>query len=435
MPIVTRGFLRPSQRVLGANIKAFREKVILYTKLKKNINTFKNVTMARYIKAQERTKNRDTSVGVTAKLFSMPELDVPVKPSTKLLSLNITTNRGTCGALNSRQAQNLQQIITAGYNVRAITVGRKGTDSFAALLPENLVSSVIIETEHAPTTSNVIANLIFEAEDWDVCRVSFTRWVSVARQDWAYVAIPSFERFSATVKGSASMPEVAKGTTNNARLLNALIGMDEEILRAFWEFHVQTTINFAVEENSLSELAARIVAVENQLQNISKLRDWAQTMYNKTRQASVTAELLELTSAAAAMEGIDLEEAQGKARRGSKQTMTHDDRSKWVSQIEKAVIDLRFRVALAESSKEHAMPAEELDTVRARINRFVEWRALVSADETNPPAGTSVEQLRRFLSELPQKWSAEVFASKMDELRRNAPETIGGSVVSALAAK
>jgi F-type H+-transporting ATPase subunit gamma len=59
----------------------------------------------------------------------------------------------------------------------------------------------------------------------------------------------------------------------------------------------------AVSENELSEYAARIVAVEGQMTNIMQLQNKTLYMYNKTRQGSITAALIEILSAISAMEG------------------------------------------------------------------------------------------------------------------------------------
>lgn len=59
----------------------------------------------------------------------------------------------------------------------------------------------------------------------------------------------------------------------------------------------------AVAENELSEQAARLVAVEGQLTNILTLQQRTNYLYNKTRQSSITASLIEILSAMSSLEG------------------------------------------------------------------------------------------------------------------------------------
>ncbi len=70
-----------------------------------------------------------------------------------------------------------------------------------------------------------------------------------------------------------------------------------------YDFHATLNVLNAVCENELSEQAARMVAVEGQLTNIMQLQQKTNSLYNKTRQSSITASLIEILSAMSSLEG------------------------------------------------------------------------------------------------------------------------------------
>merc|ERR1711964_933968 len=84
---------------------------------------------------------------------------------------------------------------------------------------------------------------------------------------------------------------------------NAVLNNEETFVRDYYDFHSTMAVLNAVAENELSEYAARMMAVEGQLTNIQQLQHHTNYLYNKTRQGSITAALIEILSAISAMEG------------------------------------------------------------------------------------------------------------------------------------
>lgn len=77
--------------------------------------------------------------------------------------------------------------------------------------------------------------------------------------------------------------------------------IDADVLQACAEFQLASIIYFAMKENACSEQSARMTAMDNASKNAGEMIDKLQVTYNRTRQAVITKELIEIISGAAAV--------------------------------------------------------------------------------------------------------------------------------------
>ena len=77
---------------------------------------------------------------------------------------------------------------------------------------------------------------------------------------------------------------------------------DAEVLRSFQEFNLASVLYYAMKENATSEQSSRMTAMDNATKNAGELINKLTTYYNRTRQAVITTELIEIISGAAALE-------------------------------------------------------------------------------------------------------------------------------------
>lgn len=286
---------------MSGKLRIYKEKLDGYKKFYGLVKTIKMVTLAKYRQTMPRVKTRDASLRYTDKAFAAPFDEVQVKANAKgtLLYVPITTNRGSCGALNSNMIKYIDDVI--GANTKLMPIGKKGGDAIVRLYPGELVHGIINDMKqpmHFAFASYIFENAL-TVPNLERMQIIYTRYVSSGIQRMSCFNIPVFEDWLAKLNDAAS----TENDKERYAFANALLNSEESLVRDFYEFHATLAILNAVNENELSEYAARIVAVEGQLTNIQQLQSSTQQLYNKTRQGSITASLIEIISAMNAMEG------------------------------------------------------------------------------------------------------------------------------------
>jgi F-type H+-transporting ATPase subunit gamma len=257
--------------------------------------------MAKYRLALSRVKTRDSTLRYTEKLFHQDfEEEAVIKGAQQtLLYVPITSNRGSCGALNSNTFKYVETILSK--NTKLMPIGKKGNDSLSKLFPKEFTFSIINDMKQPMHFG--FATYIFDCMNTvpnvERTQILFTRYISAGIQRNAVYNIPVFDKWLEKISVSASTENDKK----NYLFANAVLNLDDAVIRDFYDFHSTLAILNAVSENELSEYAARIVAVEGQLTNIAQLQARTLYLYNKMRQGSITASLIEILSAMNAMEG------------------------------------------------------------------------------------------------------------------------------------
>jgi len=275
-----------------------------YKKYHQIVKTIKMVTLAKYRQTVTRTRVRDQTLRYTRKVLDGPteSEDKVVANAEQLLYMPITTNRGSCGSLNSVMMNYLAEV--ASPKMRIIAIGKKGLDSLPKLMPDNFDRSIVNDMKQAQSfqfAAYVVDHM--RTVEWDRAQIIFNRFHSASTQKIAVYNIPKYQSWKQKVEDdSAGEGKLAEeGLLQSLPMLTALGEKEEGQVEDFYDFHTALTILNAACENELSEYAARIIAVENQLSNITDLMHKADYIYNKTRKELITAELLEIISAMTAM--------------------------------------------------------------------------------------------------------------------------------------
>jgi F-type H+-transporting ATPase subunit gamma len=206
----------------------------------------------------------------------------------------LTSERGLAGAFNSSIARlaraEAQRLIASGKTVKILTVGKKGRDILRRDLGQAFVAHVDLSAERR--MSYVVAQRIardviarFEADEFDVATIFYNRFQSVISQvPTARQVIPAtFEE-----SGGASM-------------LYDYEPSEEGILTELLPRGVATQIFTALLENAASEQGARMSAMDNATRNAGDMIDRLTVQYNRSRQAAITKELIEIISGAEAV--------------------------------------------------------------------------------------------------------------------------------------
>lgn len=211
----------------------------------------------------------------------------------------MTANRGLCGGFNNniiRSSRNLiRDLLAHDKSVKIYTVGRKGRDSLKREFADHMVGhfdefgrtvSSFSEAEHV--AQGVMAML--DAGDFDVCTLVYANFVSAMTQEVTRQQVIPFP-----------VPEVAEGEESAVSGGYEYEPSDTEILTDLLPRNLAIQIFRALLENGASEQGARMSAMDSASRNAGEMIDKLKTKYNRTRQAQITTELIEIISGAEAL--------------------------------------------------------------------------------------------------------------------------------------
>lgn len=208
----------------------------------------------------------------------------------------MTAERGLCGGFNSNIAklakQHAADLVAAGKTVKIITVGKKGRDSMKRDLGDHYIEHVDLSEVKRIGYSNAqdIAKGVlsrFEAGEFDVATIFYARFINVVSQ------VPTAQQI---------IPASFEATEGDAAATLYDYEPDEEaILADLLPRGVATQIYTALLENGASEQGARMSAMDNATRNAGDMIDKLTIEYNRSRQAVITNELIEIISGAEAL--------------------------------------------------------------------------------------------------------------------------------------
>ena len=208
----------------------------------------------------------------------------------------MTAERGLCGGFNSNIAklakQHAADLVAAGKTVKIITVGKKGRDSMKRDLGDHYIEHVDLSEVKRIGYSNAqdIAKGVlsrFEAGEFDVATIFYARFINVVSQ------VPTAQQI---------IPASFEATEGDVAATLYDYEPDEEaILADLLPRGVATQIFSALLENGASEQGARMSAMDNATRNAGDMIDKLTIEYNRSRQAVITNELIEIISGAEAL--------------------------------------------------------------------------------------------------------------------------------------
>ena len=207
-----------------------------------------------------------------------------------------TAERGLCGAFNSSIARlardHATRLMGQGKTVKILCVGKKGFDLLRRQFGSQIVDVVDLRAvkrlgyEHADPIGKRIITM-FEAGEFDHCTLFFSRFRSVISQTPTALRLIPAELPAASTSGSA---------------VNYEYEPDEEtILASLLPQNISIQVFRALLENAASEQGARMSAMDNATRNAGDMIKKQTMKYNRSRQAMITKELIEIISGAEAL--------------------------------------------------------------------------------------------------------------------------------------
>uniref|UniRef100_A0A3B5M2H6 ATP synthase subunit gamma n=3 Tax=Xiphophorus couchianus TaxID=32473 RepID=A0A3B5M2H6_9TELE len=258
--------------------------------IQKITKSMKMVAAAKYARAERQLKPaRVYGTGALA-LYEKADIKAPEDKASKHLIVGVTSDRGLCGAIHSGVAKTIKSEIAnltgAGKEVMVINVG----DKLRGLLYRTHGKHILLnckEVGRKPPNfgdaSVIAAELLNSGYEFDQGSIVFNRFRSVI----------SYK--------TDQKPVFSIDTVASSENLGIYDDIDADVLRNYQEFALVNVLYLALKESSTSEQSARMTAMDSASKNASEMIDKLTLTFNRTRQAVITKELIEIISGAAAL--------------------------------------------------------------------------------------------------------------------------------------
>ena len=223
-----------------------------------------------------------------------PKLLVGTGEDKKYLCVVLTADRGLCGGFNSNICKlakiNFKKILSEGKELKIITVGSKGYDQVRREYGKYVVNQFSFKNKknitfnEADEVGNEILSL-FNQNEFDKCILFYNNFKNVITQ------IPQAQQI---------IPAETKNLEANRSedFSYEFEPEEDEILEDLLPKNISTQVFKALLENAASEQGSRMTAMDNATRNAGDLVDKLTINYNRSRQASITKELIEIISGA-----------------------------------------------------------------------------------------------------------------------------------------
>ncbi len=295
-----------------ASLKDLRDRINSVQSTKKITSAMKLVAGARLKKAQleaessrpyaDRMQSIINNVTLNLKnLENAPEI-IKGKDSIKNhLIVVMTSDRGLCGGFNTSITKlvkkKIKDLLKLNKNVKIFCVGKKGLDHLKREFNDSIVESIPIsgqkkiDYEFASKISDKILHM-YENQEFDSAHIVFSLFKSAIKQE-------------AQLKQIIPIAQEAESSLKENDNINDAIyeyePEEEEVLKKLVPQNISIQIFSGLLENAAGEQGARMTAMDNATRNAGELIDTLTLNYNRSRQAQITKELIEVISGAEAV--------------------------------------------------------------------------------------------------------------------------------------
>ncbi len=287
-----------------ASLDDLKKRIASVKSTQKITKAMKMVAAAKLKRAQDSAeKGRPYSVKMNNIILNLSEGISDKENAPKLLSgtgkdqihlcVVMTSDRGLCGGFNSniiKKAKSyFSRLSSEGKELKIITVGSKGNDQLKRLFGDQIIENISFKNSKnanffdAEKVSKIIIER-FQKEEFDICTIFFNQFKNVITQ------IPQAQQI---IPLKTDIDDKEKSEDNYEFEPD-----EDEILTNLLPKNISTQIFKAMLENSASEQGARMSAMDNATRNAGEMVDKLTIEYNRSRQAAITKELIEIISGA-----------------------------------------------------------------------------------------------------------------------------------------
>jgi F-type H+-transporting ATPase subunit gamma len=281
-----------------------KKRIVSVKSTQKITKAMKMVAAAKLKKAQENAeKGRPYSEKMQNIILNLtnsisdpnnaPKLLVGTGNDKTHLCVVMTADKGLCGGFNSNICKlarsHFEKIIKDGKNLKIVTVGPKGLDQLKRVYGKYIIKKISfkerkkITFNEAEEVGSIIIDL-FKKNEFDKCTLFYNNFKNVITQ------IPQAQQIIPAEK--------IKEKEKKEQVFYEFEPEEDEILEDLLPKNISTQVFKAFLENAASEQGSRMTAMDNATRNAGELVDKLTVNYNRSRQASITKELIEIISGA-----------------------------------------------------------------------------------------------------------------------------------------
>jgi F-type H+-transporting ATPase subunit gamma len=294
-----------------ASLKALKMRINSVKSTQKITKAMKMVAAAKLRRAQEAAESSRPYAERLEAVVASVASKVSISPqSPKLLAgsgknqvhllVVCTSDKGLAGAFNTNivrlARKKAEELLAAGKTVKFYTIGRKGNDQLSRTYRNDIINKiepgdlgkltfVDVQSYGADLTTR------YEAGEFDVAHLLFSKFVSVLTQEPTAIQLMPVPVSGAVPLGT--VPSAAASVTYEPD--------EEEILADLLPRNVSVQLLRANRENAASEQGSKMTAMDNATRNAGDMINKLTILYNRTRQAAITTELVEIISGAEAL--------------------------------------------------------------------------------------------------------------------------------------
>jgi F-type H+-transporting ATPase subunit gamma len=287
-----------------ASLDDLRKRIVSVKSTQKITKAMKMVAAAKLRKAQESAergrpyseKMQNIILNLTESIsdpLNAPKLLVGTGKEETHLCVVMTSDRGLCGGFNTnicRLAKNyFLEVLKEQKTLKIITIGTKGHDQLKREYSKYIINKLSfkdkkkISFNEADEVGKIILNL-FDKNEFDKCVLFYNNFKNVITQ------IPQAQQI---------IPAEKKKSSNiNDEIFYEFEPDEDEILEDLLPKNISTQVFKAFLENSASEQGSRMTAMDSATRNAGDLVKSLTIVYNRSRQAAITKELIEIISGA-----------------------------------------------------------------------------------------------------------------------------------------
>ena len=289
------------------SLKDLKNRIGSVKSTQKITSAMKMVAAAKLRKAQEQAiasrpycSSMEKIVSSLAKklIDNAPDLLRGKKEIKKQLLVVFSADRGLCGGFNGSISRAVKSEVKKandlGIETKLLFVGRKSADTLKKDFQQNIVEVITgnstnpIYSDALSIASKIVS--LYQNNEFGSCKIIFNKFISAITQE-------------VTIKSLIPIETNNEETSNNNQV-NSVYEYEpteEVILDELLNKNIATQLFSAQMESTASELAARMTAMDNATRNAGDLIDRLTLLYNRTRQAFITKELIEIISGAEAL--------------------------------------------------------------------------------------------------------------------------------------
>jgi F-type H+-transporting ATPase subunit gamma len=292
-PIATPLTAAASSAVRSTRGMATLKQVSMRLKSVKNIQkitaSMKMVSAAKFARAERELRAARPIGEASSALVNKAEINL-ADDAKKQVYVAISSDRGLCGGIHSAVSKKINLTLreqSDSIESKIVVIGDKARSILQRTQGDKIILSCSEVGKKQPTfkdASYVAQELLKSGYEYSIANIVYNHFKSAIAYQTTSRPVPSVEE----LEGKEEM--------------NIFDDVDSDVLQSYMEYTLASNIHYTMLESAASEQSARMSAMENATNNATEMIDNLTLLFNRTRQAVITRELIEIISGAAALD-------------------------------------------------------------------------------------------------------------------------------------